>query len=380
MKWSIVLLLAITTLRADYAAWFGITPPFRYENSDKRPSTLTVEWSPGVTWPDTAPRYMRLPNPLPKERLDKLLESFGKGPWSVYVEANDGKGFVVLARRGNEETAGTEISGEGKPHLLTPDERIEKAKALLASIGYPVDTLLTRRRRVWVESEGTPGKETDVAAGVDMSATVGGYRLCPVSAYSASVGFDRYSRPTEVRLVWRKTKIDGEFKLATKAQAEAAILGGKARTKHFGFAQQLGLSATPEQRAIEQAIQTEATQAAALGLPPPVVKRRAVITGAELVLLDYASNEGIYGDEQADFGHFDDVLWPALVFKVELTTGDKTERGTLTLSADADWFREPAPPAGIRLGPPARGRSDSISVCTKTLQRYPFPIPGRGIL
>jgi hypothetical protein len=348
MKWLFLLTLSAAPLHADYAAWLGITPSFKYESTDQAPSKITVEWAPNVTWPESTQRHVRLPHVLPKESLDKLVDSFGKGPWSVYLEANDRKGFIVLARRMNEEAAGAEFPGEGEPRLPTPAERIEKAKELLAGIGYPVDTLVPRRRSLWVESEGRPGNETDTSAGVGLSATIAGIRLLPASAYSASAGFDRYGRTTEVRLVWRKTKIDGEFRLVTKEQAEAAILEGKARTRYFGFAQQLGAQATPEQTEIARTIAENARKRREAELPPPLIERRALITRAELVLIDYASDEGVYGDEEPAFGRFDDILWPMLLLKVELFTGEHSEKGELMIPADADWDLKAKGPAPLK--------------------------------
>lgn len=354
MKWLLCLALSASALHADYTAWFGNTPAFRYSSSEERLSTLTVEWGPDVSWPQSTPRQVRQPHPLPKETLDKLVQSFGKGPWNVYLEANDGKGFWVLNRRLNEEVAGTEVPGDGEPRLLSAAERIEKAKALFAGIGYPAETLVTRRRSQWVDSEGTPGKETDIAAGVGMSATIGGLRLLPASAHSAAVGFDRYGRTTEIRLIWRKVQTEGEFKLVSREQAEAAILAGQARTLYFGFAQKWGARPTPEQREIAASIEDEARNQKALGLPPSVVKRRIVITGAELVLLDYASEEGIYGDESPNEGRFDDILWPMLVLKAEVFTNDHSEKGEIHLPADAAWFSQSTPKEEPL--PVARGR------------------------
>jgi hypothetical protein len=253
------------------------------------------------------------------------------------LEANDGKGFWVLARRATEEAAGTEPPGEGVPRLLTPAERIDKAKSIFALTGFPVDTLVTRNRSHWVESEGTPGQEKDVAAGVGMFATLDGFRLFPASAQSASAGFDRFGRTTEIRMVWRKTRKEGEFKLVDSAQAEAAILAGKAHTLYFGFAQELGAPPTPEQKVISKALAEEAKQTALLGLTPPTIKRRVVITGAELVLLDYASEEGVYGDENPLRGKFDDILWPMLLLRAEVFTNDHREQGEIYLPAEASY-------------------------------------------
>ena len=354
MKWISCLFLSAAALYADYPAWFGAMPVVRYVENDKRPTSLTVEWAQDVTWPETVTRHLRAPRPLPKDTLDTLVATFGKGPWNVYLEANDGKGFWVLSRRATEEAAGTEPPGDGVPRLLTPAERVEKAKTVLALTGFPVETLVTRHRSLWVESEGTPGLEKDIAAGVGMFATVDGYRLFPASAQSASAGFDRYGRTTEIRMIWRNTRPDGVFKLVSRMQAEAAILAGKAHSLHFGFAQEWGAPPTPAQKAIAKALADEAKQSAALGHTPPPITRRVVITSAELVLLDYASEEGVYGDEEPMRGKFDDILWPMLLLKAEVFTNEHRETGEIFLPADAAYIAREMPKASAL--PAARAR------------------------
>jgi hypothetical protein len=342
MKWIYLLFFTCANLYADYPAWFGTIPAFRYQIDETRPCSLTVAWAPGVTWPETVPRHVRESRTLSKDMLDTLVASFGKGPWNVYLEANDGKGFWVLSRRVNDETAGIEPDGQGVPHLLTVAERLERAKALLVLIGFPVDTLVTRQPTLWVESEGAPGDEKVITGGIGVFATVDGYRLFPASAQSASVGFDRYGRTTELRMIWRKTVTDGMFSLISQEQAEAAIVTGKAYSLHFGFAQEWGAPPTPEHKAVIKALANEAEQSAILGIEPPSINRRIVITDAELVLLDYASEEGIYGDEDPMFGKFDDILWPMLLLRAEVFTNGHRETGEIMLPADTEYITREA--------------------------------------
>ena len=133
-------------------------------------------------------------------------------------------------------------------------------------------------------------------------------------------------------------------------------MGGGARSLHFGLARQWGAPATPEQKATEAFIQDERSKRKASGLPPLVVERRLVVTAAELVLLDYASEEGAYGDEEPFAGKFDDVLWPVLVLTGELFTNGRSEKGEMRIPADGAWLTQLMQPKAKPALPTAGGR------------------------
>jgi hypothetical protein len=357
MKRILLLALLLTTRAdADYESWFGMTPFFAYPSEGPNATSLSVEWASEADWPDRVPRHFRLSHPLSAEKRALIVASFGQGPWSVHHEADDRKGYVAFTRRVGEEVTGTEPAGPGTPSLLQPAERVARAKELLANLGYPVETLVPRRRQLWSESEGPVGGEREVVAGVILHATIGGFRLLPKSASAVSVGIDRYGRTTELRLVWRRTREDGEFKIATKEAAEQAILDGKARTYDFGFSRQMGAPTSPEDAREYSELKAAVDERSRDRLPPLPIERKVIVKGAEIVLLDYASEEGWFGDEKPIFGRFDEVFWPMFILEVDVVTAGTTRSGLLMLPADAAWFREAETASGLRLGPPARNR------------------------